>query len=226
MNTRVIAAGRGGFYTRSGRAVREDLTMLSGKFRAVCRLAVLLLIGAALSACDVNAVPRQEEAVKAAWSQVLNQYQRRADLIPNLVETVKGYAKQEQQVLTEVTEARAKATSVQLPPDVLTNPDAFKQFEQNQAALTGALGRLLAVSERYPDLKSNQNFLALQSQLEGTENRISVARRDYIDAVQAYNTTLRSYPSKWVAALLYPDAKVKETFTISEEAQKTPQVKF
>lgn len=200
--------------------------MLAAKFRIVGRLAVLLLAGGALAACDVNAVPRQDEAVKAAWSQVLNQYQRRSDLIPNLVETVKGYAKQEQQVLTEVTEARAKATQMQLPPDVLTNPEAFKQFEQNQAALSGALGRLLAVSERYPDLKSNQNFLALQSQLEGTENRIAVARRDYIEAVQAYNTTLRSYPSKWIAALLYPDAKVKETFTISEEAQKAPQVKF
>ena len=200
--------------------------MLAAKFRIVGRLAVLLLAGGALAACDVNAVPRQDEAVKAAWSQVLNQYKRRSDLIPNLVETVKGYAKQEQQVLTEVTEARAKATQMQLPPDVLTNPEAFKQFEQNQAALSGALGRLLAVSERYPDLKSNQNFLALQSQLEGTENRIAVARRDYIEAVQAYNTTLRSYPSKWIAALLYPDAKVKETFTISEEAQKAPQVKF
>ena len=200
--------------------------MLAAKFRIVGRLAVLLLAGGALAACDVNAVPRQDDAVKAAWSQVHNQYQRRSDLIPNLVETVKGYAKQEQQVLTEVTEARAKATQMQLPPDVLTNPEAFKQFEQNQAALSGALGRLLAVSERYPDLKSNQNFLALQSQLEGTENRIAVARRDYIEAVQAYNTTLRSYPSKWIAALLYPDAKVKETFTISEEAQKAPQVKF
>ena len=200
--------------------------MVSNGFRIIGRLAILLLAGGALAACDVNAVPRQDEAVKAAWSQVLNQYKRRSDLIPNLVETVKGYAKQEQQVLTEVTEARAKATQMQLPPDVLTNPEAFKQFEQNQAALSGALGRLLAVSERYPDLKSNQNFLALQSQLEGTENRIAVARRDYIEAVQAYNTTLRSYPSKWIAALLYPDAKVKETFTISEEAQKAPQVKF
>ncbi len=193
---------------------------------ATMRVAVLLLMGFGISACDVNAVPRQDEAVKAAWSQVLNQYQRRDDLVPNLVETVKGYAKQERQVLTEVTEARAKATQMQLPADVLTNPEAFKQFEQNQAALSGALGRLLAVSERYPDLKSNQNFLALQSQLEGTENRIAVARRDYIEAVRAYNTTLRSYPSKWIAALLYPDAKVKESFTISEEAQKAPQVTF
>jgi LemA protein len=189
-------------------------------------LAVLLLGALGLATCDINAVPRQDEAVKAAWSQVLNQYQRRADLIPNLVETVKGYARQEQQVLTAVTEARAKATRMQLPSDILTNPDAFKQFEQNQAALTGALGRLLAVSERYPELKSDQNFLALQSQLEGTENRIAVARRDYIEAVQRYNTTLRTIPSRWVAALLYPGATIKETFSISGQAQQTPQVKF
>jgi len=194
--------------------------------KMIGRLAMLLLLAAGISGCGVNDVPKQDEAVKAAWSEVLNQYQRRADLIANLVETVKGYAKQEQQVLTEVTEARAKATQMTLPPDILTNPEAFKQFEQNQAAISGALGRLLAVSERYPDLKSNQNFLALQSQLEGTENRIAVARRDYIQAVQVYNTTLRSYPAKWIAALLYPDAKVRETFTISEEAQKAPQVKF
>ena len=192
------------------------------------RIAVVLAVVAGLAACDVNAVPRQDEAVKAAWSQVLNQYQRRADLIPNLVETVKGYAHQEQTVLTQVTEARAKATQtqVQLPPDVTSNPEAFRQFEQSQAALGGALGRLLAVSEKYPDLKSNQNFLALQSQLEGTENRIAVARKDYIGTVQTYNTTLRTIPSRWVAAWLYPEAKVKETFTITEQAQQVPQVKF
>jgi len=194
----------------------------------VLRIAVVLALVAGLAACDVNAVPRQDEAVKAAWSQVLNQYQRRADLIPNLVETVKGYAHQEQTVLTQVTEARAKATQmqVQLPPDVTSNPEAFRQFEQSQAALGGALGRLLAVSEKYPDLKSNQNFLALQSQLEGTENRIAVARKDYIGTVQTYNTTLRSIPSRWIAAWLYPEAKVKETFTITEQAQQVPQVKF
>ena len=194
----------------------------------VRRLAVVLALVGGLAACDVNAVPRQDEAVKAAWSQVLNQYQRRADLIPNLVETVKGYAHQEQSVLTQVVEARAKATQtqVQLPADVTSNPEAFRQFEQSQAALGGALGRLLAVSENYPDLKSNQNFLALQSQLEGTENRITVARKDYIDAVQTYNTTLRTIPSRWIAAWLYPDAKVKETFTITAQAQQVPQVKF
>jgi LemA protein len=181
---------------------------------------------AGLPGCGVNKIPILDEQVKAAWSEVLNQYQRRADLIPNLVETVKGYAHQEQQVLTQVTEARAKATQMQLPADILSNPQAFHQFEQNQAAVGGALGRLLAVSEAYPALKSDQNFLALQSQLEGTENRIAVARRDYILAVQGYNTELRTIPGRWVASALYPDAKVRETFTISEQTRQVPQVKF
>ena len=129
-------------------------------------------------------------------------------------------------MLTAVVEARAKATQMQLPADILSNPEAFHQFEQNQSALGGALGRLLVVSERYPNLKSNQNFLALQSQLEGTENRIAVARRDYIIAVQEYNTALRTIPQRWIAASLYPDLKLRETFTISEQAQQVPQVKF
>jgi LemA protein len=189
-------------------------------------IALFAIAGIGVSGCDINKVPRQDEEVKAAWSQVLNQYQRRADLIPNLVETVKGFARQEQQVLTQVTEARAKATQIQLPADILSNPEAFKQFERSQAQLGGALGRLLAVSEQYPQLKSDQNFLALQSQLEGTENRITVARRDYIGAVQRYNTTLRTIPDRWIAALLYPDAKLRETFTIAEDAQRVPQVKF
>jgi len=179
-----------------------------------------------LAGCDVNAVPRLDEQVKASWSQVLNQYQRRSDLIPNLVETVRGYARQEQDTLVKVTEARAKATQMQLPADVTSNPQAFHEFEQNQAALGGALARLLVVAEQYPELKSNQNFLALQSELEGTENRIAVARRDYILAVQAYNTQIRTIPGRWVAAVLYPDAKPKETFTISEQAQEAPKVKF
>jgi len=129
-------------------------------------------------------------------------------------------------VLIGVTEARAKATQMRIPEDILTNPQAFHQFEQNQSNLGAALGRLLVVSEKYPDLKSNENFLALQSQLEGTENRITIARRDYIDAVQKYNTMLRTIPMRWTAAIFYPDAKVKETFTISQKAQETPQVKF
>ena len=193
-------------------------------------LTVLLLtvFAIGLSACGVNNVPRLDEETKAAWSQVLNQYQRRADLIPNLVETVSGYAKQEREVLTAVVEARAKATQVQvqLPPDILTNPEAFKQFQESQQQLSGNLARLLAVVENYPDLKSNQNFLSLQSQLEGTENRISVARRDYIEAVRQYNTELRTIPGRWIAAILYPDAKVKQTFDIPTESQQVPKVKF
>ena len=188
---------------------------------------LLALLGLlTLSGCGINNIPTYDEAAKAAWSQVENQYQRRADLIPNLVETVKGYAKQEKDVLVQVVEARSKVAQMQVPKDILTNPEAFKQFQQNQDALSGALSRLLVVVERYPDLKSNQNFLALQSQLEGTENRISVARRDYIEAVKNYNTELRTIPGRWWAALLYSDAKVKENFTAPPETQKTPQVKF
>jgi LemA protein len=192
----------------------------------LARLAAFGLILVAVAGCGINTIPTLDEQVKAAWSEVLNQYQRRTDLIPNLVETVKGYAHQEQQVLTQVVEARAKATQMQLPADILSNPQAFHQFEQNQTALGGALGRLLVVSENYPMLKSDQNFLALQSQLEGTENRIAVARRDYIIAVQNYNTELRTIPARWTAAWLYPSLKVRETFTISEQAQQVPQVKF
>jgi LemA protein len=190
------------------------------------QLLLLAFIGIGLSGCGYNNVPRLDEQAKAAWSEVLNQYKRRADLVPNLVETVKGFAAQEKSVLTEVTQARASASQMKIPDDILTNPQAFQQFQANQAQLTGALGRLLVTVEKYPDLKSNQNFLALQSQLEGTENRIAVARRDYIAAVQAYNTELRTIPGRWWAALLYPDAKVKETFTITAAEQETPKVKF
>ncbi len=189
--------------------------------RLVPFLALLFATG-----CGVNNIPTFDEAVKAAWSQVLNQYQRRADLVPNLVETVKGYAAHERQVLEGVVEARAKATRMQLPDDILTNPEAFRLFQENQAALSGALARLLAVVENYPDLKASQNFLALQSQLEGTENRIAVARRDYIEAVRIYNTELRTIPGRWWAAWLYPDAKVKETFSVGEEVQQVPKVDF
>jgi LemA protein len=207
--------------------LQDGVALIRLKYlRTLTRLVAFGLALGALSGCGVNKIPTLDEQVKAAWSEVLNQYQRRADLIPNLVETVKGYAHQEQQVLTQVVEARAKATQMQLPSDILSNPQAFHQFEQNQAAIGGALGRLLAVAEAYPDLKSNQNFLALQSQLEGTENRIAVARRDYIIAVQNYNTILRTIPGRWVAAFLYPDLKVRETFTISEQTKQVPQVKF
>lgn len=199
---------------------------------SVLRLAripvVVVCLGLLLAGCGVNNIPSYDEAAKAKWSDVLNQYQRRADLIPNLVETVKGYAAQERQVLEEVTNARARATQVQLqiPPDVVNNPEAFKRFQEAQAQLTGALGRLLAVSERYPDLKSNQNFLALQSQLEGTENRIAVARKRYIDAVQAYNVTVRSFPSNLTAKMF--GHTPKQNFTVQDEAtiSKPPSVDF
>ncbi len=190
---------------------------------------VVLVILGGLVAWGVginNELITLDQAVNSAWAQVQNQYQRRADLIPNLVETVKGFAQQEREVLTAVVEARAKATQVQLPPDILSNPDAFRQFQESQAALSSALARLLVVVERYPALKSNQNFLALQSQLEGTENRIAVARRDYIDAVRRYNTELRTIPGRWIAALLYPDARPRETFTIPAAAQEVPRVQF
>ncbi|HTT84250.1 MAG TPA: LemA family protein [Rhizomicrobium sp.] len=189
-------------------------------------LAAIVLLAVGLSGCGINEIPRQDEQVKAAWSQVLNEYQRRNDLIPNLVAAVKGYAHQEQTVLTDVIKARASATQMTLPADILENPQAFQQFEQNQARVGNALGRLMVVSERYPDLKSNENFLALQSQLEGTENRIAVARQDYITAVQSYNTLLRTIPYAWTAAIFYPGTKPKQTFTISEQAQQAPKVQF
>src|SRR5262249_9035632 len=149
-------------------------------------IAAVMLLGLTLSACGYNTIPTLEEQAKARWSDVQNNYQRRADLIPNLVATVQGYAKQEKDVLTAVVEARAKATQTRVDVSELTDPAKVKQFQDAQNTLTGALGRLIAISENYPDLKSNQNFLALQSQLEGTENRIAVARRDYIEAVRAY----------------------------------------
>jgi LemA protein len=188
--------------------------------------AFVLLAALALSGCGVNNIPTLDEAVKASWAQVLNQYQRRADLIPNLVETVRGYAAQERETLTAVVEARARATQVQIPPDILTNPEAFQRFQQSQDALSGALSRLLVVVERYPDLKSNQNFLQLQAQLEGTENRIGVARRDYIQSVQAYNTEIRTFPGIIWASTLYRDAKVKENFQAQPGAEQAPRVDF
>ena len=195
-------------------------------FRLVRLPVLLVLIAATLAGCGVNAIPTYEENAKAKWSDVLNQYQRRSDLIPNLVETVKGFAAQERTVLEQVTAARAKATSIQVTPELVNDPEAFKRFQEAQAQLSGALGRLLAVSERYPDLKSNQNFLALQSQLEGTENRISVARRDYIEAVRQYNTELKTFPGVIWASTLYKSNKPMQEFTITEDAQKNPQVKF
>jgi LemA protein len=190
------------------------------------RGALMLLLAFVLSGCGVNNIPTFEEQAKAAWSQVQNQYQRRADLIPNLVETVKGAAAFEKETLQAVVEARSKVAQTTLPPDVLTNPAAFKAYEQNQSALSSALARLMVVVERYPDLKANQNFLALQSQLEGTENRISVARRDYIEAVRAYNTELKTFPGRIWRAILYGSSEPMQAFTIAEDAMKVPPVKF
>jgi LemA protein len=195
-----------------------------------CRLARMLLFtvlaGLLLSGCGVNNIPTYDESAKAKWSDVQNQYQRRADLIPNLVETVKGYATQEREVLTQVTEARAKVSQIKVDASTITDPAKFKQYQDAQNALTGALGRLLVTVERYPDLKSNQNFLALQSQLEGTENRISVARRDYIEGVRVYNTELKTFPGLLWASTLYRSYKPMETFTVAEDVTKPPTVKF
>lgn len=185
-----------------------------------------ILIALTVAGCGINNVPTLQEQARAAWAEVQNQYQRRADLIPNLVETVRGYAKQESEVLTQVTEARAKATSVRVDASTITDPARFKEFQDAQNQLSGALGRLIAVSEAYPDLKSNQNFLALQSQLEGTENRIAVARRDYISAVRAFNTEMTTIPGRWIAAIFYPSAKPMETFSAGAGADRPPPVKF
>ncbi|HEX3938102.1 MAG TPA: LemA family protein [Xanthobacteraceae bacterium] len=189
---------------------------------------ILVLVGISLtvSACGYNTIPTLEEQAKARWSDVQNQYQRRADLIPNLVATVQGYAAQEKSVLTAVVEARAKATQITVNASDLSDPDKLKAFQEAQSQLTGALGRLLAVSENYPDLKSNANFLALQSQLEGTENRIAVARRDYIDAVRAYNTALRTFPTVLWAKTAFSGEKPMAEFTANEGTQTPPQVKF
>jgi len=180
----------------------------------------------ALSGCGINNIPRLDQAVQANWAQVQNEYQRRSDLVPNLVATVKGYAAHEDNVLDEVTEARAKVAQMQIPKDVLTNPTAFKQFEANQGQLTQALSRLMVVTENYPNLKANENFLALQSQLEGTENRIAVARRDYILAVQSYNTELTTIPGRWYRSMFYGDKQVMQNFTASDTAQAAPKVQF
>jgi LemA protein len=186
----------------------------------------VMLLGLLVSGCGVNNIPTYQEEAKAKWSEVQNQYQRRADLIPNLVETVRGYARQEREVLEAVTNARARATAIQVTPELVNDPEAFKKFQEAQAQLSGALGRLLAVAEQYPDLKSNQNFLALQAQLEGTENRIAVARRDYIEAVRRYNTELRTFPGVIWASTVYRSQKPMETFTVAEDVRRPPQVKF
>jgi LemA protein len=185
-----------------------------------------IALGLTVAGCGYNTIPTLEEQAKAKWGDVQNNYQRRADLIPNLVATVQGYAKQEREVLTAVVEARAKATQTRVDVSQLTDPEKVKQFQDAQNQLTGALGRLIAISENYPDLKSNQNFLALQSQLEGTENRIAVARRDYIEAVRLYNTELRTFPGIIWANTFFRANKPMAEFTAGENAGKPPQVKF
>lgn len=189
----------------------------------------LALVGLCLmlAGCGINNIPTLDERVKSAWSQVENQYQRRADLIPNLVETVKGFARQEQETLTAVVEARSRATSIQVDAGTLDDPEQLAQFQQAQRQLGGALSRLMAVSERYPELRSNQNFLALQSQLEGTENRIAVARRDFINAVEAYNTEIRTFPGSIWHSLMYSDLPLRENFeATATNADQAPEVSF
>jgi len=192
------------------------------------RVLILLVAvaGANLSGCGYNKLQNQDEAVKAAWSEVVNQYQRRADLVPNLVATVKGFAAQEERVLVGVTEARARASSIQLTPELINDPAAFQKFQESQAQLGSALKTLLATVEAYPDLKSNENFRDLSAQLEGTENRITVARNRYIDAVRAYNVTVREFPSNLTAKWF--DFEVKPNFTVENEAavSTAPAVSF
>jgi LemA protein len=192
----------------------------------LARAAVLIVAPLALAACGINTIPTKEERAKASWADVQTQYQRRADLIPNLVETVKGYAQQERSVLVEVAQARAAATSPTFDASTITDPAKFQQFQAAQDRLSGVLGRLMVIQERYPDLKSNQNFLALQSQLEGTENRIAIARRDYNEAVRDYNTTLRTFPQIIWAKTVHAGSKPMQLFQASATAQSAPGVDF
>ena len=190
----------------------------------LARVALLMLAPLILAGCGINTIPTKEEAAKAQWAEVQNQYQRRSDLIPNLVNTVKGYAAQEKGVLVEVTEARASATQVKVDASTLTDPAKFQQYQQAQDRLSGVLGRLMMIQEKYPDLKSNENFMALQSQLEGTENRIAIARRDYNSAVGDYNTTLRTFPQMIWAHI--QNAQPMQLFAATASAQSAPTVSF
>ena len=189
-------------------------------------LTTALVITPAVASCGYNTIPTQQERAEAAWADVQSQYQRRADLVPNLVATVQGAAVQERTTLTDVINARARATSVNISADDLDNPQAFQQYQEAQGQLSGALSRLLVTVEAYPQLQANQNFLALQSQLEGTENRIAVARRDYNEAVRAYNTTLRTFPNVLWAKTIHSGSQPMQLFTATAEAQSAPQVNF
>jgi LemA protein len=193
--------------------------------RVVLAVAILA-VGIVLHGCGYNTIQSQDEAVNGAWSEVVNQYQRRADLIPNLVETVKGYAAQEREVLESVTNARARVGAIQTTPELVNDPAAFERFQAAQAEMTSALSRLLVVAENYPDLKSDQNFRDLQAQLEGTENRIAVARKRYIDAVQEFNTTVRQFPVNLTAKVF--GYETKANFAVENEAEiaAPPEVDF
>jgi LemA protein len=208
----------------SGR--RQGVSTLLAFTRRAGRLALIVAVAASLAGCGINAIPTKEEAAKARWADVQNNYQRRSDLIPNLVATVKGYAAQERNVLDEVTFARASATQTRIDASQLTNQAALDKFAAAQDTLGGALQHLLVANERYPDLKSNENFLTLQSQLEGTENRIAIARRDYNAAVQDYNTTLRVFPTSIWAATVYSSSKPMALFNATASAQSAPTVSF
>lgn len=187
---------------------------------------LMLLATLTLTGCGYNQIQSQDEQITSSWAEVLNQYQRRADLIPNLVSTVKGEAKFEQDTLTKVVDARAKATSIQATPELINNPEAFQKFQQAQGQLTSALSRLLVVSENYPSLRANQGFRDLQAQLEGTENRITVARNRYIQSVQAYNVTIRSFPSNLTAMLFGYKPKANFTVENEKEISTPPSVSF
>lgn len=193
---------------------------------AISLVVVIVLPLMYLIFSNYNNVPKLDENVKEKWSQVQNQYKRRADLIPNLVSTVKGYAAHEKDTFIQVTEARSKVSQMNINADTLNNPAAMQQFSQAQAGLSSALSKLMVVVEKYPQLKANANFMALQSQLEGTENRITVARKDFIAAVKKYNLELRTMPGKLVAAIVHPSASVKETFTATQAEQEAPKVQF
>lgn len=195
--------------------------------RQTLRLFASIFLVACLCGCGINNIPRKQAAAEAAWSQVQNEYQRRADLVPNLVATVKGYATHEEETLKAVTEARSRVGQMQLGADALTNPAAMETFARNQSELGSALQRLMVVVEKYPDLKANEGFLQLQSQLEGTENRIAVARRDFILSVQSYNTEIVTIPGRWWKAFLYSDAQKMDGFKAEESAQHgAPKVQF
>ena len=195
-------------------------------FRSIMARLIVLTMALSLAGCGLNSVPTAEETAKARWADVQNEYQRRADLVPNLVATVKGFAAQEKSVLIGVTEARAKATSIQVSADDLTDPAKVQQFGAAQGELSQALGRLLMVTENYPELKSNQNFLALQSQLEGTENRITIARRDYNEAVRAYNTRIRTFPDAIGAKIFYGAKPMVPFQATTPGADTAPPVNF